>query len=47
MTRVGVFSFANSFNCFTSSFVHGLPVFLVDFVTIGNSLPFDRLRVYC
>jgi hypothetical protein len=42
MTRVGVFSFANSFNYLTSSFVQSFPVLLVDFVTIRQ---FPPLRI--
>jgi hypothetical protein len=42
ITRVGVFSFASCRSCLTSSAVHGLPVFLVDFVVIDISLV-----IYC
>jgi hypothetical protein len=37
ITRVGVFSLANCLSFFTSSAVHGLPVFLVDFVAMRSS----------
>ena len=47
MTRVGVFSLANSLNYLTSPFVHGFPVFLVDRVTItAVPSPFEWRLVY-
>ena len=47
MTRVGVFSFASCLSCFTSSFVHGLPVLRVDLVTTFELSLLPSVRYCC